>query len=290
VNSLKLPPSAAHPEINMLDIAALAGAFPRVPEQLPPMNSRILAPSAALRPFVQHFLIVEYTAGWSTTLLPGTSLVAAFRFRGECRINDAKAPNALVTGIWNRTRTLIHGGRCANVLVMFTPTGAASFLREPVERLFNGTLAMEHEARRSELDLVEEQLFEASADAKRVQVVEHFLRKRLRERLTDDVVAEAVARIRRSRGSLRVDVLAREAGLSQSALERRFRRVVGTSPKKFAGLVRLRNVVRMRRDGSTFTEIAHAAGYADQSHFIKDFKRFTGEAPDKFFRATSAFC
>jgi AraC-like DNA-binding protein len=250
----------------------------------------VLNPSAALRPYIQRILVVEYTAGWSTTLLPGTGLVAAFRFRGECQINDAIAPHALVTGMWDKTRTLIHGGRCANVIVMFSPTGAASFVREPLERLFNGTLAIEHEARRSELELVEEQLLEATADAARVQVVENFLLKRLRERMPDAAVIRAVERIRASRGSLRIDRLIRESGLSQSALERRFRRVVGTSPKKFAALVRLRNVIRMRRAGSTFTDIAHASGYADQPHLIRDFKRFTGHAPEAFFRTAAAFC
>ena len=255
-----------------------------------PMRSRTLSPSAALRPYIHKYLIVEYTSGWATTLLPGAGVVAAFRFKGECRINDVKAPNALVTGIWDKTRTLIHAARCANVLVMFTPTGARAFLREPVEQLFNGTLAMEQEVRCSELRLVEEQLFESARDEERVRVVEHFLRERIKEPVLDSVISEAVDRIRRSKGSLRIDRLAREACLSQSALERRFWRVVGTSPKKFAALVRLRSAVRMRRAGTSFTEIAHAAGYADQSHFIKDFKRFTGDAPEEFFRTASAFC
>lgn len=274
----------------MFDVAAPVSVSANKQDPLLPMRSRMLHPSAALRPYIHHFLIVEYTSGWSTTLLPGAGLVAAFRFKGECLINNVNAPNALVTGIWDRTRTLVHGGRCANVLAMFTATGARAFLREPIENLFNGTLAMEHEARRSELGLVEEQLFEAVHDDERVTVVERFLRERLRERVADSVVNEVVDRIRRSRGSLRIDKVARDVALSQSALERRFRRTVGTSPKKFAALVRLRNVVRMRRAGASFTEIAYAAGYADQPHFIKDFRRFTGKAPDEFFRTASAFC
>jgi AraC-like DNA-binding protein len=274
----------------MLDAAAPVSILPNKQNLSLPMRTRTLAPSAALRPYIRRYLIVEYTSGWATTLLPGAGMVAAFRFQGECRINDAKAPNALVTGIWDKTRTLIHAGRCANVLVMFTPTGAQAFLREPVEHLFNGTLAMEHEVRCSELRLVEEQLFESEHDEERVAVVEYFLRERIKEPVVDPGVSEALDRIRILKGSLRIDRLAREAGLSQSALERRFWRVVGTSPKKFAALVRLRSVVRMRRAGASFTEIAHAAGYADQSHFIKDFKRFTGKAPDQFFQSAAAFC
>lgn len=255
-----------------------------------PMETAAIAPTAALRPYIQRFLVVEYTSGWSSTLLPGTGLVAAFRFKGQCLLNGATAPNALVTGIWDRTRTLVHSGNCANVLAMFTPTGAAAFLREPVERLFNGTMPYELEVRRSQLSLIEEHLSESADHGDRVRVLEQFLLQRLGHRTPDPLISFAVDRIRVSRGSTRMEHLARHAGLSQSALERRFRHAVGTSPKKFAALVRLRHVVRLRRAGASFTQIAHAAGYADQSHFIKDFKRFTGEPPESFFEAATAFC
>jgi AraC-like DNA-binding protein len=255
-----------------------------------PMDTAVMLPSAALRPYIQRFLIVEYKAGWSTTLLPGTGLVAAFRFKGECLLNGAKAPNALVTGIWDHTRILIHSGKCANVLAMFTPTGAAAFFREPVEGLFNQTMPYELEVRRSELSLVEEQISESADHRDRVRAVEHFLLQQSRYQVPDPLISFAVGRIRATHGSMRIDHLARHLGLSQSAIERRFRRTVGTSPKKFAALVRLRHVVRLHRTGATFTEIAHAAGYSDQSHFIKDFRRFTGEPPESFFQTATAFC
>jgi transcriptional regulator GlxA family with amidase domain len=86
-------------------------------------------------------------------------------------------------------------------------------------------------------------------------------------------------------GANRIDELTRYIGLSQSALERRFRRIVGVSPKKFAFLVRLRNAVQLRVAGTNLTTVAHDAGYFDQSHFIKDFRRATtGSAPTAFFR------
>ena len=100
----------------------------------------------------------------------------------------------------------------------------------------------------------------------------------------DDFVSAAVSRIEDARGVVRIDRLARWVGLSQSALERRFRRVTGTSPKKFASIVRLRHVVHLRAKGADFTSIAIAAGYCDQSHFIKDFKQITGFAPESFFQ------
>jgi AraC-like DNA-binding protein len=138
---------------------------------------------------------------------------------------------------------------------MFTPTGAAALLREPVELLFNGTMPLESQVRRSHLDLVEEQLFEASDHIGRVRVVERFLLQQLRARTPDTLVAFALDRIRRSRGTLRIDSLARHTGLSQSALERRFRNEIGASPKKFAALVRLRHVIRLRRAGARLVSL-----------------------------------
>ena len=254
------------------------------------MRTVTLAPSENLRPYIQRFLIVEYTSGWSTTLLPGPGMVAAFRFKGNCLINEARVPNALVTGLWDRTRTLTHAGSCANVLAMLTPTGAAALLREPLEHLFNLTMPLDAQVRPSQLSLVEEQLYESSHHLQRVEVVERFLLEQLRSRTPDLLISAAIHGIRATRGSLPIDRLARHVGLSQSALERRFRREVGVSPKKFAALVRLRHVVRLRRAGVGLTDIAHRAGYADQPHFIKDFKRFTGLAPESFFAESAAFC
>jgi AraC-like DNA-binding protein len=59
------------------------------------------------------------------------------------------------------------------------------------------------------------------------------------------------------------------------------------SPKKFASLVRLRHAVRLRAAGVDLTTVAHMAGYFDQSHFIKDFRRATGSSPEAFFRETA---
>jgi AraC-like DNA-binding protein len=107
--------------------------------------------------------------------------------------------------------------------------------------------------------------------------------------MPDRVTEAAAAQIRKRHGAVRMEELARALDLSLSALERRFHKKLGTSPRKFASIVRMRHVLQLRRAGGSLTEIAHQAGYCDQSHFIKDFKSFTGLAPESFFRQTS-FC
>jgi len=235
-------------------------------------------------------MVIENFADRSNTLLPEAAIIAGFRFKGECSQDGSSALCAVVTGLRDRPRRLNHSSGSGTIVAMFTATGAAAMLREPPGELFNATLPFEFQVGRSQLDVIEEQLAEAPNHNHRAQILERLLLGQLHERTADRVVAAAVSCIRESRGRMRIEDLARRAGLSQSALERRFRREVGASPKKFAGIVRLRNVVRLRQTGASLTEIAYSAGYADQSHFIKDFKRFAGQAPEPFFQSERAFC
>lgn len=256
----------------------------------PAFQSTSIAPSPALRPFVRRFLVVENSADRTNTLLPDVGVIAGFRFQGECSRDGSKALRAVVTGLRNQPRTLRHAAGSATILAMFTPAGAAHFIREPLGELFNSTMPLDAEVRQSQLQILEEQLAGAAGHSARAQALEEFLLSRMAKRDTDRIVTMAAACIRESQGRVRIDDLARRAGLSQSALERRFQREVGTSPKRLASIVRLRNAVRLRKQGSTLTEAAYAAGYSDQSHFIREFRRFSGSAPDEFFQSETAYC
>src|SRR6266542_1706273 len=207
----------------------------------------VQAPCEALRPFVKRFQVIEFSSAHKDSHLPDTGPVAAFHYKGDLELDGGiKAPQAAITGLWDTRRSHDHGRDSAVVLAAFTVTGAADKVR-------------------------------------RVQLIEDFLIARAPNTRPDPLVSAAVSWIEETRAMARIEELARRVGLSQSALERRFRRVVGASPKKFASIVRLRHVLHLRSMGADFFSIAHAAGYYDQSHFIKDFKRFSGFAPESFF-------
>jgi hypothetical protein len=76
------------------------------------------------------------------------------------------------------------------------------------------------------------------------------------------------------------------SGLSTRQFQRRFARQMGTSPSVYARLVRLTSVIDMHdaEPGTSWTELAHAAGYADQAHLTREFQAFVREAPTRFRR------
>jgi len=82
-------------------------------------------------------------------------------------------------------------------------------------------------------------------------------------------------------GRARVDEVAEDAGVSSRQVDRLFAHYLGIPPKTVGRILRFQNSLRtlMHDPGCALAEVAAAAGYFDQAHFIKDFKRMTGGVP-----------
>ena len=104
--------------------------------------------------------------------------------------------------------------------------------------------------------------------------------------ICDDPVAREATRLRRMRGMVPIQDLADAAGLSLRHFQRRFRHLTGLNPKHYARICRIGHAVHRKElePEAPWTALAQEAGYADQSHFIRDFKALTGTLPREFLR------
>jgi AraC-like DNA-binding protein len=82
-----------------------------------------------------------------------------------------------------------------------------------------------------------------------------------------------------------IDDHAVHCGLARRQFERRFKECTGFPPALFQRIARFQRTYRMLEDGTatSLTDIALAGGYFDQSHFIREFKRFSGLNPRDYF-------
>lgn len=85
-------------------------------------------------------------------------------------------------------------------------------------------------------------------------------------------------------GGLSVARLCESLHLTERTFERRFAKETGLSPKQFSQIIRFQKSLEQLtlNEYTRLTDIVYAHGFADQSHFIRVFKAFTGKTPKRF--------
>jgi len=251
------------------------------------MSYKIWQPVATLQPYVRHLAISRAEIPETYTVLPDTALVVGFQFTGRvshiAEEIDISLDVSGVTGLLNQYRIFKNTEATGSILVVFTETGAANFFTTPLNELFGQSISLEHFFERSDIHETIERLGEARTDIARVRIVEAFLLRQLKEFKADQVVAGATHHIYRTQGTIRIAELAELLHISQSPLEKRFRAVVGATPKKFAGIVRARHVLNALNTGDQNTA-EYLSSFYDQAHFIKDFKKFSSMTPEQYLK------
>ena len=212
-----------------------------------------------------------------------------FQYRGSLYRVSGSSQEALhtsgITGFTDSCTVFRNKAGTGTVLVYLSETGLAAFTPAPAHELFNRSVSLDDLFVRDRIEQTEEKLSGARSDTERVHIVERFLESQLREVQADRCIVEAVKQIYAAKGNIRIKELSTRLAISQSPFEKRFRRLLGTTPKKFASVVRFNAMLQeMDNTTKTLSDICYEYNYFDQAHIIKDFKRYTGTTPEMFRR------
>ena len=245
-------------------------------------------PSDPLQPYIKYLVVSENTDENTYKVFPTTGLVIGFQYQGRLSSiqdqSEAPLASAGISGISDTYRLFKNAADIGTILVYFTEVGFAHFSTLPAHELCGQSIELTHIFAPQQIAETEEKLDTASTDQQRIKIVEQFLLKQLKTIQTDQLIIQAVKKIYSTNGQLRIKQLAEELCISQSPFEKRFRKLVGTTPKKFASIVRFNAVLNQVGQAKSLTELCYENNFFDQAHFIKEFKRFTGDTPENFKR------
>ncbi len=82
--------------------------------------------------------------------------------------------------------------------------------------------------------------------------------------------------------SISVPELAKGAGFSETRFMHVFKIQMGLPVRQYQLWLRLHEAAKLLKEGGNLTEASHAAGFADQAHLSRTFKRMFGVQPSKF--------
>jgi AraC-like DNA-binding protein len=100
----------------------------------------------------------------------------------------------------------------------------------------------------------------------------------------DFKIHQAIKHILENNGQLTIKKLRETLNINERTFERRFVTQVGVTPKQFSKIIQFQLSLNSitKKDYTKLTDVVYNNGFADQSHFIRVFKAFTGTTPKKF--------
>lgn len=99
----------------------------------------------------------------------------------------------------------------------------------------------------------------------------------------DDEIARSIGLMISSSGNIRESVLVEKLKIGKRQFQRKFLEYTGLSPKEFCRLIRIHSSTRELATGNSDQyDVLVNAGYYDQSHYYREFKKLMGILPTAF--------
>ena len=234
---------------------------------------RIYRPSPALARYVHCYWTLETRGGTPQTIFPDGRPEIVVHL-GDPAIQDGRRqPSAILVGQMRGPVGITPGAQTQSFGIRLNPAGAFALFGFNQSEITDRIVELEPKVAR------------ALRGAGPGQVVEAELLKRCKA--PEPRIEAAISRIANRAGRVTVDALARHVELTPRHLERLFQAQVGIDPKTLARIVRFQRVVTA--PAQNWAALAADAGYFDQAHLIRDFRRFTGLTPAAWAEKRVAF-
>ena len=261
------------------------------------MEYREFKPSAALAPYVDCFWVhagqipenqvYRCVPSGNTDIMIGDLDGEELVLRGD---TWEKMPRAFLTGIWTEPAVLKSVHRIEWFGIRLKPEIFVQMFGQPLREMENATLDVSDVLGKSGQELAN-RIAETSDHQRRIELAEHFIVRELARRLPANAYfTEAIRLIRQHGGQISTEDLSKKVFVGERQLQRAFREHFGVTPKTYSRLVRFNKAASFLKNAKqvNWADVTYFCGYADQAHFIRDFKAFSGANPTALMTDPSA--
>lgn len=139
---------------------------------------------------------------------------------------------------------------------------------------------------------LEERLLNTYIQSDRIKLIGDFIYNLvLQNEKEDTIAAGAISALNNINNENAIRYLTQHYNISERQLERRFKQHIGFNPKHYLQILRFEKAIEYINSNRfrKLSDIAYELNYYDQTHFIKDFKEFSGYTPLAFYKQSKNF-
>ena len=250
------------------------------------MRYQEVLPIPALRGYIRYFWVLESgeeaVVGKQFKILPDGIPALIYQdtvnhFRDE---HNQSTPQLYVYGAFTTYTNQLVDGPFRIIGAYLEPTALKAIFKLDASALANQNVALDDLVSTSLLD----QLQHAPTTEMKIGLLSDFVLQQVQTVQYDNQKAKFASSLLQ-RGLSLAEVQA-QMNVSERTLERIIKQNVGMSPKLFSRIMRFQTSLELLKttDLDTFTALTYEQDYFDQSHFIREFKAFTGNNPTQFLK------
>lgn len=252
-------------------------------------------PSATLRPYVQSYWLGDFNMhvhnGLSQAIVPNGHIELIIHLTdNHCNLYKdkvwAQSPDFTIIGMFAEPYTVMFDSHVHAFGIRLTPEGFYHIFGTPSAEVYSTFGDLEVITGNS-FNFFCEEVRLARSVQERIDITERYFSMRLSDSyLQDDYVALTANLIRSSKGNVNIAGLHEQVPISARQLQRKFKEMTGMTPKAYIRIARM-NAVHAYLNTQTqvaLTDLAYENGFADQSHFVREFRQLTGVNPRNYLR------
>ncbi len=251
------------------------------------MRFNFYRPSKGLQQFIRYYWVLKTNENLDTLTFPTGCPQLIFHRLKRFYIPELESDQAKfsISGQVNFPARIQSFGDVETIVVVFYPHAIGTVFHIPVSEFYNQEIDGYSLGDKS-LNILANEVLNADDSTVAIKMIEEWLLSRLEE--------SAIYNFKRIGASLKqlfldntisVLSLAEYACLSRKQFERVFFNAVGMKPKEYSKVSRFQKSLLLMQNGKRdFADIAYSCGYADQSHFIRECRCYSGQTPSELLK------